>query len=178
MSIPTKNYGPEFLAALAADIPAPDGAPWADRIIDDLHALHDSELIKEIASGDALIRLDGAIAAVEEARDAALAAPAPQAADHSPDAGKKVGGDQAPAEDDLAEALTAELFDIGGNGPDDPCGRLQFMLGRYPDHERPNGGLNRHGLLRVIQEVIAKHQPKGREAELTVRRRRPTNTDF
>lgn len=27
MSIPTKNYGPEFLAALAADIPAPDGAP-------------------------------------------------------------------------------------------------------------------------------------------------------
>ena len=31
---------------------------------------------------------------------AALAAPAPQAADHSPDAGKKVGGDQAPAEGD------------------------------------------------------------------------------
>lgn len=25
MSIPTKNYGPEFLAALAADIPAPEG---------------------------------------------------------------------------------------------------------------------------------------------------------
>jgi hypothetical protein len=68
---------------------------------------------------------------------------------------------QSPAEgDDLAEALTAELFDIGGNGPADPCGRLQFMLGRYPDHERPNGGLNRHGLLRVIQEVIAKRQPQ------------------
>jgi len=40
---------------------------WAEAIIDDLHALHDTELIREVDSGDALIRLDAAIAAVEEA---------------------------------------------------------------------------------------------------------------
>ena len=39
---------------------------WADEIIEYLHAQHDTEGIEELDSGDALIRLDGAIAAVEE----------------------------------------------------------------------------------------------------------------
>jgi hypothetical protein len=40
---------------------------WAEEIIEDLNALFDTEMIKEIDSGDALIRLDAAICAVEEA---------------------------------------------------------------------------------------------------------------
>lgn len=40
---------------------------WANEIIDDLHAQYNTDGIKEIDSGDALIRLDEAIAAVEEA---------------------------------------------------------------------------------------------------------------
>jgi hypothetical protein len=47
--------------------PEQEPVAWANEIIDDLHALHDSEMIREIDSGDALIRLDAAIAAVEEA---------------------------------------------------------------------------------------------------------------
>ena len=39
---------------------------WAEEIIEYLHAYYDTEMIKEIDSGDALIRLDDAIAAVEE----------------------------------------------------------------------------------------------------------------
>jgi hypothetical protein len=42
---------------------------WADEIIADLHALYDSEMITENDSGDALIRLDAAICAVEEAEE-------------------------------------------------------------------------------------------------------------
>ena len=47
--------------------PEQEPVAWANEIIDDLHALHDSEMIRELDSGDALIRLDAAIAAVEEA---------------------------------------------------------------------------------------------------------------
>jgi len=39
---------------------------WSEEIIDDLHALYDSEMIKENDSGDALIRLDEAVCVVEE----------------------------------------------------------------------------------------------------------------
>jgi hypothetical protein len=49
---------------------------WADEIIADLHALYDSEMIKEIDSGDALIRLDAAICAVEEAEERHTTPPA------------------------------------------------------------------------------------------------------
>lgn len=55
--------------------PEQEPVAWANEIIDDLHALHDSEMIRELDSGDALIRLDAAIAAVEEA---AQRYPAPQ----------------------------------------------------------------------------------------------------
>jgi hypothetical protein len=40
---------------------------WATEIIDALQAHYDTEMIKEHDSGDALIRLDDAIAAVEDA---------------------------------------------------------------------------------------------------------------
>ena len=39
---------------------------WAEEIIEYLHAHYNTEMIKELDSGDALIRLDDAIAAVEE----------------------------------------------------------------------------------------------------------------
>ena len=49
---------------------------WADEIIADLHALYDSEMITENDSGDALIRLDAAICAVEEAEERHTTPPA------------------------------------------------------------------------------------------------------
>jgi hypothetical protein len=58
------------LREFPSDKPAqPEQEPvaWANEIIDDLHALHDSEMIRELDSGDALIRLEAAIATVEEA---------------------------------------------------------------------------------------------------------------
>jgi hypothetical protein len=49
---------------------------WAEEIIADLHACYGSELIKQIDSGDALIRLDAAIACVEEAAERHTTTPA------------------------------------------------------------------------------------------------------
>jgi hypothetical protein len=51
---------------------------WADEIIEDLHALYNSEMITENDSGDALIRLDAAICAVEEAEERHTTPPAAQ----------------------------------------------------------------------------------------------------
>ena len=51
-----------------------DAVAWADEIIDDLHALYDSEMITENDSGDELIRLDAAVAAVDEAKARHIAA--------------------------------------------------------------------------------------------------------
>jgi hypothetical protein len=51
---------------------------WAEEIIGDLHACYDSEMIKENDSGDALIRLDAAICAVEEAEKRHTTQPAAQ----------------------------------------------------------------------------------------------------
>lgn len=51
---------------------------WADEIIDDLNALYNSEMITENDSGDALIRLDAAICAVEEAEQRHTTPPAAQ----------------------------------------------------------------------------------------------------
>jgi hypothetical protein len=53
---------------------------WAEEIIGDLHACYDSEMIKENDSGDALIRLDAAICAVEEAEKRHTTPPAAQPA--------------------------------------------------------------------------------------------------
>jgi len=50
------------------DLPAKqEPVSWVDEIIEDLHACYNTEMIKENDSGDALIRLDAAIACVEEA---------------------------------------------------------------------------------------------------------------
>ena len=59
------------------DLPGAQPAPsaLAEAIIADMQAQHDSELITENDSGEALIRLDGAIAAVED--NFALGPPAP-----------------------------------------------------------------------------------------------------
>jgi len=55
-----------------------EAVAWADEIIDDLHALYNSEMITENDSGDELIRLDAAVAAVDEAKARHIAAhPAP-----------------------------------------------------------------------------------------------------
>lgn len=58
-----------------AQQPEQEPVAWIQQVIDDLHALHDTELIKEVDSGDALIRLDDAIAAVEEAAQRYTPAP-------------------------------------------------------------------------------------------------------
>ena len=64
------------IAALRAAIEqAQEPVAWADEIIDDLHAQYNTDGIKEIDSGDALIRLDEAIAAVEEAEKRHAAPP-------------------------------------------------------------------------------------------------------
>ena len=55
--------------------PEPEPVAWADEIIYDLHAQYNTDGIKEIDSGDALIRLDEAIAAVEEAEKRHTAPP-------------------------------------------------------------------------------------------------------
>ena len=64
--------GPAYMGEPAQ--PAPSAL--AEAIIADMQAQHDSELITENDSGEALIRLDGAIAAVED--NFALAQPAPR----------------------------------------------------------------------------------------------------
>ena len=51
---------------------------WAEEIIADLHALYDSEMITENDSGDALIRLEAAVCAVEEAEQRHTTPPAAQ----------------------------------------------------------------------------------------------------
>jgi hypothetical protein len=51
---------------------------WADEIIEHLQALYNSEMITENDSGDALIRLDAAICAVEEAEQRHTTPPAAQ----------------------------------------------------------------------------------------------------
>ena len=56
---------------------------WAEEIIADLHALYDSEMITENDSGDALIRLDAAVCAVEEAEQRHTTPPAAQPAQHT-----------------------------------------------------------------------------------------------
>lgn len=55
--------------------PEPQPVAWAEEIIDDLHACYNTEMIKEMDSGDELIRLDMAIAAVEEAAERQTATP-------------------------------------------------------------------------------------------------------
>lgn len=58
------------IAALRAALTEPEQEPvavaWATEIIDALQAQYDTEMIQENDSGDALIRLDQAIAAVED----------------------------------------------------------------------------------------------------------------
>ena len=65
--------GPAYMGEPAQ--PAPSAL--AEAIIADMQAQHNSELITENDSGEALIRLDGAIAAVED--NFALAQPTPSA---------------------------------------------------------------------------------------------------
>jgi hypothetical protein len=65
----TSKQWRELITALRERLAQPEQEPvaWANEIIDDLHAQYNTDGIKEIDSGDALIRLDEAIAAVEEA---------------------------------------------------------------------------------------------------------------
>jgi len=55
-----------FANLVAQRAQAEEREAWSEEIIDDLHALYDSEMIKENDSGDALIRLDEAVCVVEE----------------------------------------------------------------------------------------------------------------
>ena len=66
----TFQHGLGAMQALRAALDQPqveqEPVAWAEEIIEYLHAHYDTEMIKELDSGDALIRLDDAIAAVEE----------------------------------------------------------------------------------------------------------------
>lgn len=77
----TVNYLPLY----ARPVPAPASVPQeaANHIIDSLQSQFDTEGITELDSGDALIRLSGAIAAVEEVMLAV--APKPEAPASVPD---------------------------------------------------------------------------------------------
>jgi hypothetical protein len=65
------------------------GAPvaWAEEIIEDFHALYNSEMIKENDSGDELIRLDAAVCAVEEAAQRHTTTPQPKQEQGVPEVG-------------------------------------------------------------------------------------------
>ena len=69
------GFKPTHWAHLTLPGAQPAPSALAEAIIADMQAQHDSELITENDSGEALIRLDGAIAAVED--NFALAQPAP-----------------------------------------------------------------------------------------------------
>ncbi|WP_233623967.1 hypothetical protein [Burkholderia vietnamiensis] len=56
-------------------VPTDERAAWADEIIDSLQASFDTEGITENDSGDALVRLSSAIAAVKEAANARASSP-------------------------------------------------------------------------------------------------------
>jgi hypothetical protein len=64
------------MAQAIAEAEKQESVAWAEEIIADLNALYDSEMITEHDSGDALIRLDAAIAAVEEAEQRHTTPPA------------------------------------------------------------------------------------------------------
>lgn len=66
----------QVLPALRTATEQQEPVAWAEEIITDLHALYDSEMITENDSGDALIRLDAAVCAVEEAAERHTNAPA------------------------------------------------------------------------------------------------------
>jgi hypothetical protein len=61
------NVRPLYTAPVHASKQAEqEPVAWAEEIIDDLHASYNSEMIKELDSGDELIRLDAAVCIVEE----------------------------------------------------------------------------------------------------------------
>jgi hypothetical protein len=86
-----KTKGSKDSSLVASPTPLNDGeraaqepVAWADEIIDDLKGLFDTGGITEDDSGDALVRLSDAIAAVEDAKQRAmLATPQPADAGHA-----------------------------------------------------------------------------------------------
>ena len=100
-----KSSKPLYLAPGAQ--PAPSAL--AEAIIADMQAQHDSELITENDSGEALIRLDGAIAAVED--NFALAQPAPSI----PEGWKLVPIEPTPGMIDAAEYVDWGDADVRGS---------------------------------------------------------------
>lgn len=53
----------------------------------------------------------------------------------------------------IAESLAKELIALG-HCADSPCHRIEFKVGRYPDKERPAGGMNQDALVRFFTEVL------------------------
>ena len=82
----TNKKTEESIKALEEALKQEYGEPaaWAEEIIDDFHALYNSEMIKENDSGDELIRLDAAVCAVEEAAQRHTTPPQPKQEQEEP----------------------------------------------------------------------------------------------
>jgi hypothetical protein len=55
----------------------------------------------------------------------------------------------------LADKIARDIFELGNNPT--PCNRIQFMGGKYPIAEIPQGGLCESALAKFISESIEKH---------------------
>lgn len=64
------------------------------------------------------------------------------------------------SDEELAKAITDHLF---GLVPEAPVTRIQFMAGKYPDSEKPMGGLARASFERQVLEAIQKARGAGHE---------------
>jgi len=61
----------------------------------------------------------------------------------------------------LALKIARDIFMVG-NELNDPCQRLQFMCGTYPDDEHEAGGLNETGLVKLIDNAILSYQVRNK----------------
>jgi hypothetical protein len=58
--------------------------------------------------------------------------------------------------DEIAEAVAKDIFEIG-NALGRPIHRIQFMAGKYPDSEIPQGGLAQDALTERLKEILPKY---------------------
>jgi len=55
----------------------------------------------------------------------------------------------------LAEAVAKDIFELGRE-PNSPCHRIEFIGGKYPDAEKPQGGMCEASFAHVIETSIRK----------------------
>ncbi|AYJ74306.1 hypothetical protein phiE131_040 [Burkholderia phage phiE131] len=140
-----------------APSPADERAAWVDKIIDDLQESFDTEGITENDSGDALIRLSSAIAAVEDAAKARAAS------------ANETGAEEAAEpydEGDIERHFDDHGFYLHGFEEEDRANffeaALALVAGRSPAMAAEAVAI-RNAALDEAAAVVADHQRKGRE---------------